>query len=486
MREDMFRRTAVVLAPVILVLASPVTSGAATATPGAMPTQQMPRAVTLDLHSAYQQALQRQSTVAQPATSCGLFPSDPVCHPQSAGPSSPAPAAAIPCTSSNCGPLTYHGGPVQRTPRVFLLLWGPKWSTETTYSGFLERMMAGWGVQNAANPDTWSTTLAQYTDAGGSPSFFNGVDGRCAGCVQAYVDTSTPPTNTTQAQLAAEAAALAPKLVTAHTQSAYDQIQIAVATQSGTCPDGFPGDLVGCAGGGACGWHVWGGVSDGGASFQVPYINLPYMPDSSICASYGEPNAYEATWGHEYAETITDPLLNAWFNNPGGEVGDECPGWQPVTLPTESVTQQSLYSNAAGGCTYSSGQQGPVTGIGGRCVDDNLSGVGNGNRIDIFSCNQTAAQRLIWYQIPGSSYGTLRVFGRCLDVTGGSTANGAKLQLWTCNGLSQQNWRHTSGGQWIVQNSGKCLDDPGATLTNGTQLQIWACNGLSQQNWSTT
>jgi hypothetical protein len=71
-------------------------------------------------------------------------------------------------------------------------------------------------------------------------------------------------------------------------------------------------------------------------------------------------------------------------------------------------------------------------------------------------------------------------------VTNGSTGNGAKLQLWTCIAKPQQNWRHTSGGQWIVQNSGKCLDDPNGTLTDATQLQIWTCNGLPQQSWSNT
>src|SRR5215472_13179843 len=42
------------------------------------------------------------------------------------------------CSEPNC-PLVYNGGPVQHSPHVYLLLWGPNWSTvgQQASAGFL-------------------------------------------------------------------------------------------------------------------------------------------------------------------------------------------------------------------------------------------------------------------------------------------------------------------------------------------------------------
>src|SRR5579859_2329124 len=37
--------------------------------------------------------------------------------------------AAATCTEPAC-PVTWQNGPVQHTPHVYLLLWGPKWETD--------------------------------------------------------------------------------------------------------------------------------------------------------------------------------------------------------------------------------------------------------------------------------------------------------------------------------------------------------------------
>lgn len=121
---------------------------------------------------------------------------------------------------------------------------------------------------------------------------------------------------------------------------------------------------------------------------------------------------------------------------------------------------------------------GPIKGYAGKCVDDLHSGTANGNIIDIYSCNGTAAQR--WMFAPN---GQLQVFGKCIDDTrfGG---NGTKLQLWTCTGATNQEWTHLSNGEYVLRSNGLCLDDTGFSTTNGTRLQIWHCTDGANQRWS--
>ena len=68
--------------------------------------------------------------------------------------------------------------------------------------------------------------------------------------------------------------------------------------------------------------------------------------------------------GHEYAETVTDPFLNAWKDQQGAENADKC-AWissgqgaaKNLVLGGTSYAVQGLWSNAwnsgAGGCVTS-------------------------------------------------------------------------------------------------------------------------------------
>ncbi|HEU4731238.1 MAG TPA: ricin-type beta-trefoil lectin domain protein [Kofleriaceae bacterium] len=128
-----------------------------------------------------------------------------------------------------------------------------------------------------------------------------------------------------------------------------------------------------------------------------------------------------------------------------------------------------------------SGTFGPIgSGIAGKCVDDNAGADTNGNPIQLFTCNGSAAQR---WQVPGD--GTLRIAGKCMDVTSSGTASGTKVQLFSCNGTGAQEWRYDPTTRALVNpQSGRCLDDPSSTTVDGTQLQIWDCNGTAAQQWT--
>src|SRR5579859_4722726 len=139
----------------------------------------------------------------------------------------PAAKAPAGCTEPNCN-LVYNGGPVQHTPRIYLLLWGPNWSTSPSQeasAAYLQRFYSGLGDSS----DIWSPLTSPYGDATGSPTFpalvYKG----------AFLDSSVPPTGVTNSQIAAEANAFASAQGLTHLIDA----QVVVATQAGTCPKGF-------------------------------------------------------------------------------------------------------------------------------------------------------------------------------------------------------------------------------------------------------
>jgi hypothetical protein len=116
----------------------------------------------------------------------------------------------------------------------------------------------------------------------------------------------------------------------------------------------------------------------------------------------------------------------------------------------------------------------------GLCLDDRSSGTGNGNPVQIYTCNGTGAQQ--WTYVEAGT--TLRVLGKCLDIPGGGTANGLKLQIWDCNNTAAQVFIHRADGSYYNPQANKCLDNPSASTTPGTQVQIWDCNGTVAQRWS--
>ncbi|MBB5112826.1 hypothetical protein FHU28_002665 [Micromonospora echinospora] len=161
--------------------------------------------------------------------------------------------------------------------------------------------------------------------------------------------------------------------------------------------------------------------------------------------------------------------------NAGGMMNWELP--QDTTGSTSLVS--AIYDTVTGGGTPPpSGRTGPITGIGGACVDVAAASTANGTAIQLYGCNGTAAQS---WTVAGD--GTLRALGKCLDVTSAGTANGTAIQLWDCNGTGAQVWQTQSNGTLRNPASGRCLDATGNSSANGTRLQIWDCFGGANQVW---
>jgi beta-glucosidase len=122
---------------------------------------------------------------------------------------------------------------------------------------------------------------------------------------------------------------------------------------------------------------------------------------------------------------------------------------------------------------------GPVVGIQGLCVDVRGATTTDSTPVQIYTCNQSAAQ--LWTV---GTTGALRAYGKCLDVKAGATAEGAPVQLYGCNSSGAQVWQARSDGTLLNPQSGKCLDDPGASTTPGTRLQIATCGATAGQRWT--
>jgi hypothetical protein len=469
------------------------------------------------------------------------------------------------CTEPDCD-LAYGGGPVQHSPRVYLVLWGPGWSSTTAASDYLASFYAGLG---ASPDDTWSTITSQYGDGSGSPAFGTSV---FAGTWQ---DTSTPPATVMPSDLAAEADAWTTTIGITDTADA----QVVIAAQSGTCfSDGFAGSC-GVPTSSSTGYCAWHSLSSGG----VPFTNLPFLPDAGLdcgqnwinAGAAGTYDGFSTVGGHEYAETITDPdPTSGWFDTldsvSGGEIGDKC-AWggsifgltDPagnVTLSTGTFAMQSLWSNADGGCVLASGpgvtitspgmqastlgvavsltvsassptasalsfvatrlpdglrinaatgkitgkpsttagtwhptvtvsdgtssahvsftwrvssKAGRVTGYSAKCVDDYKGRSASGTKIDLWTCNGAARQRLTF-----EANGELRIGGKCVADKSGVTV------LATCTGAAAQTWTRHANGEYVVRSAGKCLSVPGSSSANGTQLRLSACTDSHRQRWS--
>jgi hypothetical protein len=456
------------------------------------------------------------------------------------------------CTEPACD-MSWQGGPVQHSPHVYILLWGPNWTSSDPGYGDVYWMFDSLGQSN----DGWSTTTSQYCDSSGCPSFTGSV------LQGAWQDSSTPPNPVTGSDLAAEANSLVSDLGITDTADA----QIVVMSQSGTCfSDGFAGNCGSPGSGSYCAWHSYSGT--------VSYTNLPYQLDAQgACGenwinsgSAGTYDGFSTVGGHEYAESVTDPQLNAWYDPAvglSGEIGDKCAWASPngdVSLTNGTFAMQSLWSNDWGQCVmtsspyldiFSPGNQssllgssvslgistasntdmplsfgasnlplglhinsatGIITGIpvrtagtytativvsdyadisstqftwsvsssagqmkgyDAKCVDDYHGLTTNGNKIDLYTCNGTTSQSIVFH-----ANGELIVRGKCITSLSGKEA------IETCTHATTQTWTRSANGEYIVKSNNQCLTDPKASKANFTQLVLAACANNADQHWS--
>jgi hypothetical protein len=118
----------------------------------------------------------------------------------------------------------------------------------------------------------------------------------------------------------------------------------------------------------------------------------------------------------------------------------------------------------------------------GKCLDVQGSGTANGTPVQIYTCNNSAAQEWKFGGLYDGGYSLYNTNARkCLDVQNGNDANGTKIRLWTCNGSAAQQWQFDVRAAGELRNAAtdKCLDLH--TFTNGNDAQLYTCNGTDAQ-----
>jgi serine protease len=517
--------------------AAAVATAAALAAPGIASAANGPAPAINVVQTASPASFNSSSGTVATGTVSGVIPArgsslkkNAALAPASAGTSHAA--AAVPCgTEPDCH-LPYGGGPVQHTPHVYLVFWGPKWGTNTATENFVKSFFTDLGQPS----DYWSTAVEQYGDKTGHPAFGKGL------LVSTYWDKNTPEKNVTDNNLGTEAAAAVSWL---HITDPNDA-DVVIAAQQGTCFSAPAGDLT-FAGNGAscaqpspssgyCAFHDWD-INSANSSLHLPWVNLPYQPDAGVgCGQTfintpGTNDGYPITGGHELMEAITDPIGTGWVDNAdnvsGGEVADKC-AWggqlwgdsDPagnVKVGPGTFAMQSLWSNATGGCVMNGGLPLSVTtpatqtatlgkavslkitaSIGGATpLTYTASGLPGGLSINrstglisgapnvtagTFTSKVTVAYYAGWRTIAfgwhvSSLAGEMKGYdAKCLGDYNGSTTVFNKIVIWTCTAGAAQNITFAANSELLVV--GGCVTGTTATAVLGK------CAGATSQEWT--
>ena len=121
-------------------------------------------------------------------------------------------------------------------------------------------------------------------------------------------------------------------------------------------------------------------------------------------------------------------------------------------------------------------------------TDVTSASTANGARVQLYSSNNTNAQKYRFESIGNGTYKIVNInSGKVLDVFSGSTVNGAALQQYASNNTVAQQWtvrNYGSGKIALVSvNANKAVDIPGGNAVQQAQLQLYSPNGTVAQQW---
>jgi hypothetical protein len=221
--------------------------------------------------------------------------------------------------------LLWHNGPVMHSTTVVPVYWGTRWSS----SSFVGDKVSGLGTLYRGIGNTaYLRTNGEYSDASGNVGL--GVSASSN-----LTDTSATPSGApSTGQVLAEVA----KMTNNHpVANAYYPVY----------SDQPRGNARYCA------WHSSGTIAGIRVQFGF-FFNLDGDPgcDPGSPSSLGHSQGLAAlanVSGHELSEMLTDPQLNAWYDQKGAENSDKC-AWTfngTVSIGGQNWKIQGNWSNAA-------------------------------------------------------------------------------------------------------------------------------------------
>ena len=161
-----------------------------------------------------------------------------------------------------------------------------------------------------------------------------------------------------------------------------------------------------------------------------------------------------------------------------------------IRLYTPNGTASQLFVVSSSDVNIATGVSMIITSVANKKLVTDVTGAStaNGARVQLYSSNNTNAQKYRFESIGNGTYKIVNInSGKMLDVAGGSTANGAALQQYTSNNTVAQQWtvrNYGSGKIALVSvNANKAVDIPGGNAVQQAQLQLYSPNGTVAQQW---
>ena len=161
-----------------------------------------------------------------------------------------------------------------------------------------------------------------------------------------------------------------------------------------------------------------------------------------------------------------------------------------IRLYTPNGTASQLFVVSSSDVNIATGVSMIITSVANKKLVTDVTGasMANGARVQLYSSNNTNAQKYRFESIGNGTYKIINAnSGKVLDVAGGSTANGAALQQYTSNNTVAQQWtvrNYGSGRIALVSvNANKAVDIPGGNAVQQAQLQLYSPNGIVAQQW---
>lgn len=238
--------------------------------------------------------------------------------------------------------LTWHAGPVMHSSTVIPVYWGSRW-TNTSFTG--DKVTGLDYLYSHVGGSGYARTNGEYTDGAGNVNTTQISKG------SNLSDTSATPSGApSTSQVLNEVAK-----VTNGNPVANAYYPVYSDQPRGTA--------------GYCAWHSSGTINGIDVQFGF-FFNLDGDPgcDPQSPTSLGHSQGLSAlanVTGHELSEMLTDPQLNAWYDQRGDENADKC-AWTfngTVQIGTQNWKIQGNWSNAAantnsgyanGGCIQTS------------------------------------------------------------------------------------------------------------------------------------
>jgi len=230
-------------------------------------------------------------------------------------------------------PLLWHGGPVMPSHEAFAIFWAPSgYSFPSGYEAGITEYLENVAAASGLSTNVYSVS-AQYEGSNGHAIYEDSFGGSVAD-THAYPSTGTCPAYEgfngadytaclSDAKLQAEVQAV--RAEQGWPSGIEAEYYMVLPPQVGSCFGTTVGS--GCFDKEFCAYHSFA------ESPTAVYANISYSPEDPSGCGVGEyPNGTSngkiddslSSLSHEANESITDPLLNAWFDKKGFENGDEC------------------------------------------------------------------------------------------------------------------------------------------------------------------